>query len=58
MGREVLTLLGRSPTPSNAFNLCVQLGLMKQHENLFALEAGIGRVMQKYDVKNLQANPP
>ncbi|CAM9691533.1 unnamed protein product, partial [Ectocarpus sp. 12 AP-2014] len=29
LGRELLTLLGRSPNPSNAFHLCVQLGLMK-----------------------------
>lgn len=44
LGRELLTLLGRSPSAANAFHLCVQLGLMKHHENLFALEAGIEKV--------------
>eukprot|EP00903_Cladosiphon_okamuranus_P006750 g6585.t1 len=41
LGRELLTLLGRSPNSANAFHLCVHLGLMKHHENLFAREAGI-----------------
>lgn len=44
LGRELLTLLGRSPNSANAFHLCVQLGLMKHHENLFAREAGIEKV--------------
>ena len=44
LGRELLGLLGRSPSAANAFHLCVQLGLMKHHENLFALEAGIEKV--------------
>eukprot|EP00752_Nemacystus_decipiens_P004584 g4184.t1 len=41
LGRELLSLMGRAPSPANAFHLCVHLGLMKHHENLFAREAGI-----------------
>lgn len=44
LGRELLSLLGRSPNSANAFHLCVHLGLMKHHENLFAREAGIEKV--------------
>ncbi len=44
LGRELLTLLGRSANYANAFHLCVQLGLMKHHENLFAREAGVEKV--------------
>lgn len=44
LGRELLNLLGRSPSSANAFHLCVQLGLMKHHENLFAREAGVEKV--------------
>lgn len=44
LGRELLTALGRSPSSANAFHLCVQLGLMKHHENLYAREAGIEKV--------------
>lgn len=47
LGRELLTLLGRSPNPSNAFHLCVQLGLMKHHENLYMREAGIEKVRRE-----------
>lgn len=44
LGRELLTALGRAPSSANAFHLCVHLGLMKHHENLYAREAGIDKV--------------
>lgn len=44
LGKELLTMLGRSPNPATAFHLCVQLGLMNHHENLYLLEAGIDEV--------------
>lgn len=46
LGRELLNSMGRQPSPSNAFHLCVQLGLMKHHENLFVREAGVRQVIQ------------
>lgn len=50
-GRELLGRMGRSASPATAFNLCVQLGLMRQHENLFAREAGIHKVSQSLFIK-------
>lgn len=44
LGRDLLRMMNRAATPTSAFQLCVQLGLMKTHENLFAREAGIHNV--------------
>ncbi|CAM9122345.1 unnamed protein product [Ectocarpus sp. 8 AP-2014] len=61
LGRELLTLLGRSPNPSNAFHLCVQLGLMKHHENLYMREAGIDKTFSEEAMAQARAmmeSPP
>lgn len=53
LGKQLLSSMGRQTSASNAFHLCVQLGLMKHHENLYMREAGIRQVGQPppHDVK-------